>query len=48
MAIYLGFPGGTAVKNAHANSGEAGDSSSILVWEDTLEEEMVTDTSSLA
>ena len=29
MAICLGFPGGTAGKNAHTNSGEAGDSSSI-------------------
>ena len=29
MVICLGFPGGTAGKNAHTNSGEAGDSSSI-------------------
>ena len=29
MAICLGFPGGTAVKNAPSNWGEAGDSSSI-------------------
>ena len=29
----MGFPGGSGVKNPHANAGDAGDSGLILVWE---------------
>ena len=35
----MGFPGGSVVKNLPAN---AGDMSSVLVWEDALEKEMAT------
>ena len=44
-ANELGFPGGSVVKNLPANSG---DSRSIPGLEDALEEEMVTNSSTLA
>ena len=40
----MGFPGGSVVKNTPANTG---DEALILVWEDPLEEEMATHSSSL-
>ena len=44
----MGFPGGTVVKNPPANAGDARDMSSILSWEDPLEEEMATHSSIFA
>jgi len=43
-----GFPGGTLVKNPHANAGDARDVDLSLWWEDPLEEEMATHCSILA
>ena len=41
----MSFPGGAVVKNPPANAGDTG---SILSWEDPLEEEMATGSSILA
>ena len=41
----MGFPGGSDSK---ASAHNAGDPSSILVWEDPLEKEMATHSSTLA
>ena len=46
--LYLGFPGGSEVKNPHANVGDTGDSSSSLGWEYPLEKGMATCSSILA
>ena len=40
--------GGTVVKNLPAKAGDAGDTGSILGWEDPLEKEMATHSSILA
>ena len=40
--LLLGFPGGSVVKNLPANSGDPGDTSSILRSEDPLEKKMAT------
>ena len=44
----MGFPGGRVVKNPPANAGDARDMSSILSWEEPLEEETATHFSILA
>ena len=41
----MNFPSGAVIKNPPANAGDTG---SILGWEDTLEEEMATGYSILA
>ena len=41
----LGFPGGSEVKTSACNAGDLG---SILEWEDPLEKEMATRSSTLA
>ena len=38
MVQWLGFPGGSAVKNLPANARNTGDSGLILGWEDPLGE----------
>ena len=43
----MGFPGGSVVKNLPANTGAAGDESSMPGWEDPLEEGMATHSSIL-
>ena len=47
-APHYGFPGVTVVKNLPANAGDARDGVQSLGWEDLLEEEMATHTSTLA
>ena len=34
----MGFSGGTVVKNLSVNTGDAGDQSLVMGWEDPLEE----------
>ena len=45
MKRLMGFPGGSVIKNLPTNAGDARDAedaSSILSWEDPLEEETAT------
>ena len=44
----MGFPGGTVVKNLPVNAGDTGDEGLITGWEDSLEQDMATDSSILA
>ena len=44
LSIYLGFPGGSGVKNLPTNAGQVWS----LSWEDTLEMEMATHSSIFA
>ena len=37
-SLYMGFSGGTVVKNLSVNIGDAGDQSLVMGWEDPLEE----------
>ena len=46
--MVLCFSGSTVVKNLPANAGDARDASSIPGWEDPLEKEMATHSSTLA
>ena len=45
---YMGFPGGTAVKNLPANVGATDMQVRSLDWKDPLEEEMATGSNILA
>ena len=45
---FLGFPGGSAVKNPPASAEDAGNAVPSLGWEDPLEDEMATHSSILA
>ena len=48
MWVFGGFPGGSVVKNPPPDAGEAGDVGSIHGLENSLEEEMTTNSSLLA
>ena len=48
LAVGVGFPGGTVVKNPPASAGDTRDMGSILGQEDPLKEEIATHSSILA